>query len=352
MRKKIRIFGLLVLLLVAAIPLAGAWVSSYLHRPLGVIEPQIVVVEQGAGLSQVLYNLQRDGLLGEGHNATLRRLGARLYSGFTGMDGRLHVGEYQLAEGDSLLTLLEKMDRGEVLQRSVTLVEGWNFRELRTRLAAQESLIHTLDGLSDQQIMEKLGYPERHPEGWFAPETYFYTRGTTDLTLLQRAMARQQQVLDDAWAQRADDLPYDDPYEALIMASIVEKETGVPEERGEIAGVFVNRLRKGMRLQTDPTVIYGMGERYQGNIRRSDLRRPTPYNTYTIFGLPPTPIAMPGKDAILAAVNPQATESLYFVARGDGSHYFSKTLAQHQKAVRDYQLRRRNGYRSSPGASQ
>lgn len=352
MRKKIRIFGLLVLLLVAGIPLAGAWVSSYLHRPLGVTEPQVVVVEQGAGLSRVLYTLQREGLLGEGHNATLRRLGARLYSSFTGMDGRLHVGEYQLVEGDSLLSLLEKMDRGEVLQRSVTLVEGWNFRELRARLAAQETLTHTLDGLTDQQIMEKLGHPERHPEGWFAPETYFYTRGTSDLTLLQRAMARQQQVLDEAWAQRAEGLPYTEPYKALIMASIVEKETGVPEERGEIAGVFVNRLRKGMRLQTDPTVIYGMGESYQGNIRRADLRRPTPYNTYTIYGLPPTPIAMPGKEAILAAVNPQSTEALYFVARGDGSHYFSKTLAQHEKAVREYQLRRRNGYRSSPGATQ
>ncbi len=352
MRKKIRVFGLLVLLLVAAIPVAGAWVSSYLHRPLGVSESRIVVVEKGAGLSRVLYSLQRDGVLGDGHNATLRRLGARLYSSFTGMDGRLHVGEYQLEKGDSLLALLEKMERGDVLQRSVTLVEGWNFRELRARLAAQDTLTQTLEGLTDEQVMDRLGHPERHPEGWFAPETYFYTRGTSDIELLGWAMERQQQVLDAAWAQRDADLPYDTPYEALIMASIVEKETGVPEERGEIAGVFVNRLRKGMRLQTDPTVIYGMGERYDGNIRRSDLRRPTPYNTYTIFGMPPTPIAMPGKEAILAAVKPQTTESLYFFSRGVGSDYFCKTLAPHQNAVRDYQLRRRNGYRSSPGAAQ
>lgn len=291
-------------------------------------------------------------VFGDGYPAEFRRLGARLYSSLTDMDGRMHVGEYRLQPGDSLLSLLEKMDRGEVIQRSLTLVEGWNFRELRVRLAAQDTLTHTLDSLTDDQIMEKLGRPGQHPEGWFAPETYFYTRGTSDLTLLRRALERQEALLEEAWSQRDDDLPIDSPYEALILASIIEKETGVPDERPEIAGVFTNRLRKGMRLQTDPTVIYGMGEAYDGNIRRSDLRRPTPYNTYTISGLPPTPIAMPGQEAILAAVQPAQTESLYFVARGDGSHYFSKTLAQHQKAVRDYQLRRREGYRSSPGGAQ
>ncbi|MCG8391490.1 MAG: endolytic transglycosylase MltG [Pseudomonadales bacterium] len=352
MRKKIRIFGLLVVVLVVAVPLAGAWISSYLHRPLDIAEPRIVDVSRGAGLSRVLVNLQNAGVLGEGLEARFRRLGARLYSSFTGMDARMHVGEYRLQPGDSLLALLEKMDRGEVIQRSLTLVEGWNFRELRAHLASRDTLEQTLDGLSDEQVMEKLGKPGQHPEGWFAPETYFYTRGTRDLTVLRRALERQEAVLEEAWGQRMDNLPFDEPYEALILASIVEKETGVPEERPEIAGVFVNRLRKGMRLQTDPTVIYGMGEAYDGNIRRSDLRRPTPYNTYVIRGLPPTPIAMPGKEAIHAAVNPADTESLYFVARGDGSHYFSKTLAQHQKAVRDYQLRRRQNYRSSPGETQ
>jgi len=352
MRKKIRIFGLLVVLLVVAIPLAAAWVSSYLHQPLPLSEPRVVEVPRGAGLSQVLHGLKNQGLLGEGYQADFRRVGARLYSSLTDMDGRMHVGEYRLQPGDSLLSLLEKMDRGEVIQRSLTLVEGWNFRELRLRLAAQESLTHTLDSLTDDQIMEKLGRPDLHPEGWFAPETYFYTRGTSDLTILRRALERQEALLEAAWSQKADDLPIDSPYEALILASIIEKETAVPDERPEIAGVFTNRLRKGMRLQTDPTVIYGMGESYDGNIRRSDLRRHTPYNTYTISGLPPTPIAMPGREAIQAAVNPAETEALYFVARGDGSHYFSKTLAQHQKAVRDYQLRRREGYRSSPGGSQ
>ncbi|RJG19759.1 endolytic transglycosylase MltG [Alcanivorax profundi] len=352
MRKKIRIFGLLVVLLVVAVPLAGAWVSSYLHRPLPVDEPRVVGVEPGEGLSSVLWKLKGEGILGAAQEAEFRRLGARLYSSFTGMDSRLHVGEYQLNPGDSLLALLEKMDRGEVMQRSLTLVEGWNFRELRARLETEDTLTQTLEGLSDQEVMARLGYPDRHPEGWFAPETYFYTRGTSDLTVLKRALERQEAVLEQAWLEREEGLPYETAYDALVMASIVEKETGVPSERAEIAGVFVNRLRKGMRLQTDPTVIYGMGESYQGNIRRSDLRRPTPYNTYVIKGMPPTPIAMPGKDAIVAALHPAKTESLYFVARGDGSHYFSKTLAQHQKAVRDYQLRRREGYRSSPGASQ
>lgn len=352
MRKKIRIIGLLVVLLVVAVPVAGAWVSSYLHRPLPVSEILTVEVPRGAGLSRVLYNLNDEGILGKGLEARFRRVGARLYSAFTGMDGRMHVGEYQLKPGDSLLSLLEKMDRGDVLQRSLTLVEGWNFRELRARLASLETLEHRLEGLTDEQVMAELGRPDRHPEGWFAPETYFYTRGTADLTILARALARQENILDEAWQQRAKDLPYDTPYEALIMASIVERETGVPKERPEIAGVFTNRLNKGMRLQTDPTVIYGMGEDYKGNIRRSDLRRATPYNTYVIRGLPPTPIAMPGREAILAAVNPGKTESLYFVARGDGSHSFSKTLAQHRKAVREYQLQRREGYRSSPGGGQ
>jgi UPF0755 protein len=352
MRKKIRIFGLLVVLLIVAVPVAGAWVSSYLHRPLPISETFTVEVTKGAGLSRVLYNLKRDGILGEGVDARCRRVGARIYSAFTGMDGRMHMGEYQLKPGDSLLSLLEKMDRGDVLQRSLTLVEGWNFRELRARLAALETLEHRLKGLTDEQVMAKLGRPDLHPEGWFAPETYFYTRGTSDLTILARALERQERILDAAWQQRAKDLPLQTPYEALIMASIVERETGVPEERSEIAGVFTNRLNKGMRLQTDPTVIYGMGEAYNGNIRRSDLRRATPYNTYVIDGLPPTPIAMPGHEAILAAVKPATTESRFFVARGDGSHYFSKTLAEHRRAVREYQLRRREGYRSSPGGGQ
>lgn len=351
MRRKIRVFGLLVLLVLIGVPLAGFWVSSWLHRPLPMNEPVVVNVERGASFNGMLADLRGQGLLGDPGEARLRRWGARLYSAFTDLDGRLHVGEYELAPGDSLLTLLEKIDRGEVLQRGVTLVEGWNFREWRALLASKDGIEHTLGDLSGEQIMARLGLPDTHPEGWFAPETYFYTRGTTDLELLRRALERQRRLLDDAWLSRDDDLPYNSPYEALIMASIIEKETAVPDERGRIAGVFINRLRRGMRLQTDPTVIYGMGEAYDGNIRRSDLRRATPYNTYVISGLPPTPIAMPGRDSILAAVRPAPTEDLFFVARGDGSHKFSKTLAEHQRAVREFQLQRRADYRSRPESS-
>ncbi|HEX5679089.1 MAG TPA: endolytic transglycosylase MltG [Alcanivorax sp.] len=348
MRRKIRMFGVLLLLLLVGIPLAGFWVSGYLHRPLPLQESVLVEVAPGSSFSRLLSQMRAEGLLGDRPDARLRRWSARLYSAFTGIEGRLHVGEYQLNPGDSLLTLLEKIDRGDVLQRSVTLVEGWNFREWRAHLANLEGIEHHLADLDGDAVMARLGRPGAHPEGWFAPETYFYTRGTSDMDLLRRAFERQKRILDEAWAGRDEDLPYDTPYEALIMASIVEKETAVPSERGRIAGVFVNRLRKGMRLQTDPTVIYGMGENYDGNIRRSDLRRYTPYNTYVINGLPPTPIAMPSRESILAAVNPEPTEDIFFVARGDGSHHFSRTLAEHQRAVREYQLKRREDYRSSP----
>ncbi|KAF0802164.1 hypothetical protein A6D6_04127 [Alcanivorax xiamenensis] len=351
MRRKIRIFALLLVFVIVAIPLAGFWVSGYLHRPLPVTEARLVQVPAGTGFSHLMSRLQGEGLLGGEPESTLRRVAGRLYSRFTGIEGRMHVGEYQLFPGDSLLTLLERIDRGEVMQRSVTLVEGWTFRQFRTRLAELEGLTVTLDGVDDEEVMARLGMPDTHPEGWFAPDTYFYTAGTSDVELLRRALERQRKILDEAWLGRDDKLPYDDPYQALIMASIVERETGVPKERGQIAGVFVNRLRLGMRLQTDPTVIYGMGERYAGRIGRADLRESTPYNTYVITGLPPTPIAMPGRDAIFAAVHPQQTKALYFVARGDGSHTFSNTLAEHRRAVRQYQLNRRDDYRSSPGAA-
>ncbi|ASK34357.1 endolytic transglycosylase MltG [Alloalcanivorax mobilis] len=351
MRRKIRIFGLLLVLAIIAIPAAGFWLGGYLHRPLLLEQPTVVEVPRGASYTGMIRGLQNDGLLGEGNEARLRRLAARLYSSFTDVAGRMYVGEYQLQPGDSLLTLLEKIERGDVLQRSVTLVEGWSFKEWRTRLAGLDGLKHTIEGLSGREIMARLDLPDNEPEGWFAPETYFYTRGTSDLEILRRALERQRRALDEIWLGRDDDLPYQSPYQALVMASIIEKETAVPSERGEIAGVFVNRLRKGMRLQTDPTVIYGMGERYQGNIRRSDLLRPTPYNTYVIVGLPPTPIAMPSRESIFAALHPAATEAVYFVARGDGSHHFSSTLAEHRRAVREYQLQRRADYRSRPEAT-
>ena len=227
-------------------------------------------------------------------------------------------------------------------------VKGWNFRQVRAALAKHEKLEQTLTGLSDTQVMEKLGHPGVFPEGRFFPDTYRFVRGMSDAELLEKAYDRLDDVLAKEWSKRAADVPYTDPYQALIMASLVEKETGVPQERGQIAGVFVRRMQIGMLLQTDPTVIYGLGERYTGKLTRAHLKEPTPYNTYVNAGLPPTPIAMVGREAIHAALNPVPGKSLYFVARGDGSHVFSDDLDAHNSAVREFQLKRRADYRSSP----
>ena len=238
--------------------------------------------------------------------------------------------------------------RGEVVQYSLTLVEGWNFRQVRSALAKHEKIEQTLDGLSDSEVMAKLGHEGVFPEGRFFPDTYRFVRGMTDAQLLEKAYDRLDKVLAQEWEQRDPAVPYATPYQALIMASLVEKETGVPQERGQIAGVFVRRMKIGMPLQTDPTVIYGLGERYTGKLTRAHLREPTPYNTYTIPGLPPTPIAMVGREAIHAALHPADGTSLYFVAKGDGSHTFSDDLDAHNSAVREFQIKRRADYRSSP----
>ncbi len=272
----------------------------------------------------------------------------RLYWRFNLQGQPLHSGEYRLTPDLRVRDMLDLWRRGEVVQYSLTLVEGWTFRQVRAALVRQDKLELTLSELSDAEIMAKLGQPGENPEGRFFPDTYRYVRGMSDLDLLKQARKRLQVVLDEEWEKRADALPYKDAYEALIMASMIEKETGVPEERGEIAGVFVRRLAIGMRLQTDPTVIFGLGERYQGRITRAHLREPTPYNTYTIDGMPPTPIALVGREAIHAALHPVDGKTLYFVARGDGSHVFSETLDAHNRAVREYQLKRRADYRSSP----
>jgi len=219
-------------------------------------------------------------------------------------------------------------------------VEGWNFKQMRVAIAGQQALEQTLVELSDQEIMQRLGYADEHPEGRFLPDTYHFPKGTTDLAFLKRAYQAMQGLLDAEWEQRDPGLPLNSPYEALILASIVEKETGLASERPEIAGVFVRRLKKGMKLQTDPTIIYGMGESYKGNIRRRDLKQDTPYNTYLHKGLTPTPISMPGADALHAVLHPKEGKSLYFVAKGEGSHQFSKTLVEHNRAVRKYQLKR------------
>ncbi|WP_250627029.1 endolytic transglycosylase MltG [Pinirhizobacter soli] len=257
-----------------------------------------------------------------------------------GVAGRLHAGEYALMPGTTPRGLLDSMAAGRVIQRYVTIVDGWTFLDLRHALARGDKLSQVAASLSDDDVMKQIGAPGQFPEGRFLPETYAYVKGDSDLDILKRAHAAMAKALDQAWANRATDLPLASADEALILASIVEKETGRADERPRIAGVFVRRLQQHMLLQTDPTVIYGMGAAYAGNIHKADLGQDTPYNTYTRAGLPPTPIAMPGKPALEAATHPAAGSELYFVSRGDGSHVFSASLAEHNRAVACYQLHR------------
>lgn len=327
--------------LVLALALAGWSLRSALDQPLKLESERLIEVVPGDTPGGLLNRLEGEGVLNGA-------FWLRLYWRFNLPGQALHSGEYRLTPQQSARDLLELWRRGEVVQYSLTLVEGWSFRQVRAALVRQEKLEQRLADLDDKALMDRLGLAGVSPEGRFFPDTYRYVRGMSDLDLLKQASVRLDQVLDEEWARRADGLPYRKPYDALIMASMVEKETGVAEERGQIAGVFVRRLRSGMRLQTDPTVIFGLGERYNGNLTRAHLQQPTPYNTYVIDGMPPTPIALAGREAIHAALNPVAGKSLYFVARGDGSHVFSETLEQHNRAVREYQLKRRADYRSSP----
>lgn len=270
-----------------------------------------------------------------------------LYSRLTGKEN-IKAGEYRLSNKESPISLLNTFVSGDTVQYKVTLVEGFTFKDFLKILHDNEAVENTLPIDATAQTVDINGINVEHLEGWLFPDTYSFSRGDTDQSIMLRAHKKMDSILAEEWAKRSKNLPYETPYEALVMASIVEKETGVDFERPEIAGVFVRRLEKRMRLQTDPTVIYGMGASYAGNIRRSDLKKPTPYNTYVIKALPPTPIAMPGKDAIHAALNPLDGTSLYFVAKGDGSHYFSSTLKEHNEAVRKYQKNRKSNYRSSP----
>lgn len=253
----------------------------------------------------------------------------------------IKAGEYALTPGMRPDDLLALFASGKVIQHAFTLVEGTTFRQLRAAVAQDPALLQTLQNVGDQQLMTRLGLPGMAPEGWFFPDTYYFPRGTSDFDFFKRALRAMQKHLAAEWNQRAPNLPYQAPYQALIMASIIEKETAVPAERPQIAGVFVRRLLRGMPLQTDPTVIYGLGTAYDGNIRRRDLVTDGPYNTYLRVGLPPTPIAQPGSASLHAALHPTAGDSLYFVARGDGSHQFSANLAEHNKAVQKYQLQGR-----------
>jgi UPF0755 protein len=321
---------------------ASAWkIHSALVQPLNIAQEQLLEVPKGTTPTRTLYRLEAKGIIKDA-------FWLRVYWRFNLARQPLHSGEYRMQPGMTVEGLIDLWKRGEMVQYSLTLVEGWNFHQVRAALAREEKIDQTLTGLSDSQVMDKLGHPGIFPEGRFFPDTYRFVRGMTDVDLLKLAYDRLDEVLAREWAQRAEDLPYSGPYQALIMASLVEKETGVPQERGQIAGVFVRRMSIGMLLQTDPTVIYGLGDRYSGRLTRAHLREATPYNTYMIAGLPPTPIAMVGREAIHAALNPVAGTSLYFVARGDGSHVFSDDLDAHNNAVREFQLKRRADYRSSP----
>ena len=318
--------------------------QRFANSPLpGVEAGDNLVVERGDTLRRVVWRLREQGI-DAGRDLEWRVLARQL-----GTDGRIQAGEYALEPGVTASQLLQHMRDGKVVRHHFTIVEGWNIRELRAALARATPLVQTLHEVDDAALMATLGREGVHPEGRFLPETYAYDRGDTDMDLLRRAADDLDRALAAAWEARADDLPIDTPDEALVLASIVEKETGIAEERPRIAGVFARRLRIGMRLQTDPTVIYGMGSAYDGNIRRSDLTTDTPYNTYTRDGLPPTPIAMAGVDALRAATQPEESDALYFVAVGDGSgrHVFSPSLAEHNAAVREYvrRYRERHGPR-------
>jgi UPF0755 protein len=256
---------------------------------------------------------------------------------FSGDARRIRAGSYELEPGITPRTLLAKMVQGDEAFERVRLVEGWTFRQLRAALAAAPHLKPAGTALGEAELMAAIGQPGVPAEGRFFPDTYLYSRGVSDLTVLRRAARMQSQRLAEVWAERAADLPIQTPEQALVLASIVEKETGLEADRGLVAGVFSNRLRIGMPLQTDPTVIYGLGENFDGNLRKRDLLADTPYNTYTRRGLPPTPIAMPGLSSLRAAVQPAPTDALYFVARGDGSSAFSKDLAAHNRAVNQFQ---------------
>lgn len=305
----------------------------FLNAPLTQVEaPLTYEVKPGSGLIAVATDLGR-----RGHLRHPRYL--VWYARLFGKADSIVAGEYLLLPGMTPTGLLEKLAIGDVVRYTLTIPEGWTFRQLMDVLRSQDKVAHTLDPeLSGEDIMAALGRPGEHPEGRFFPDTYQFIAGTTDVVLLRRAYDAMEQQLQRAWEARAPDVPLASPYEALVLASIIEKETAVDTERGRIAGVFARRLQTRMRLQTDPTVIYGLGIDFDGRLRRRDLLADTPYNTYTRRGLPPTPIALPGAASLRAAVNPEPGDDIFFVSRGDGTHYFSSTLEAHQAAVRKFQL--------------
>lgn len=332
---------LAVLLAVALLAAMGGAAGYYywqsrLDAPLSIETPTLYEVPSGAGFNRVVNDLAAQGVISD---AWAFRLLTRLAPDDV---PSIRLGEYRLLPEMQGRDLLAMFENNEIVTYPLTIPEGWTFRQMRAQLEAAAKLEQRTVGLSDAEVMTLLGREGDHPEGRFFPDTYRYHLGMSDVDILRQALEKMDRALEQVWAERQDELPLESPYEALIMASLIERETGAPEERRQIAGVFKRRLESGMRLQTDPTVIYGMGEDYDGRITYADLREATAYNTYVIDALPPTPIAMPGQASLEAAVDPLPGDTFYFVAKGDGTHHFSRTLREHNNAVNRYIRNRDN----------
>ena len=319
------------LLALVAASLFGGWFAYHVQDPVQIpITPYELSIKPGSSLRTVAKQLVGAGAL---HDAWSFILLSRLM----GYSSSLKAGDYELAESISPWQLLKRVTNGDVNQSEIRFIEGWTFSQLRKTLNENPALQHDTAGLTDFQVMQLIGASETMAEGLFSPDTYYFVRGNSDVAILKRAYHAMQNNLNTAWTGRATNLPLTDSYQALILASIVEKETGRESDRTNVAGVFINRLRIGMRLQTDPTVIYGLGDKFDGNLRKKDLLADQEYNTYTRSGLPPTPIALPGMASIQAALNPAKTSSLYFVGKGNGESHFSSNLTDHNRAVSKYQ---------------
>lgn len=316
--------------------LVTGWLYYHYHRNISLpVAPYEFSIEPGSNLKQINKQLADEGILPNSWSFIL-------LSRLLGHESSVKAGDYRLSGELNQIALLEYLIKGDVRQNEVRFIEGWTFSQFRETLYEHPNIRNTTVGMSEEDILALIGATEKSAEGLFFPDTYYIVKNSTDIEVLRRAYQTMQNHIQAAWVKRMESLPLESPYEALILASIVEKETGMDSDRAEIAGVFVNRLRIGMRLQTDPTVIYGLGNQFDGNLRKKDLQTDHDYNTYTRAGLPPTPIAMPGLASIYAAVNPATTDSLYFVAKGNGESKFSTNLADHNRAVAKYQRQQRN----------
>jgi len=305
--------------------------KRFLDMPLNINTPLIFTIDSGSSFKDLNKKLKSYHILDKPYYF-------EFYARYSGYAKKIQSGEYQLSPGLTPIKIINIFVSGDVIQHSITLLEGWTIKDIKKEISSNTVLIKNLTDYSSDSLLKKIKITESNVEGLFFPDTYYFTKGASDIELLQRAYRRGKAILEKEWESRDAGLPYKNDYDALIMASIIEKETALASERAMIAGVFVRRLKNNMKLQTDPTVIYAMGIKYDGNIRKKDLRIDSPYNTYRYNGLPPTPIALAGREAIHAALHPENDDTLYFVSKKDGSHYFSKTLYEHNKAVKKYQL--------------